>query len=271
MKNLILSAAFGLEINQIDFFIKSLRKYYNDDIYLLIGPNDLELKDKLSSFNCKFIVENIHKHSIQVKRYKIFSEILSERKFNKILCCDSRDIYFQSNPFDYNYKGQINFFLEDQKIKNCPFNSNWIIKSYGNKIFNNLSEKTIICSGTVLATGEKMLEYLNILIKQIKEVKYKKSLKYLLTFRRDKNGRGVDQGHCNYIAHNKLIKGSYFYSNNEGPIATVYYLEQILFDEKSRLINKIGEPYSVVHQYDKRWGDFSKEVSKLKKDLDIRF
>lgn len=33
MKNLIMSAACGLHPNQIEFFLKSLRQYYDEDIF----------------------------------------------------------------------------------------------------------------------------------------------------------------------------------------------------------------------------------------------
>ena len=54
---------------------------------------------------------------IQLKRYKYFSNILQKNNnYNKVLFCDCRDIYFQSNPFEHEYKGGINFFQEDIKF-----------------------------------------------------------------------------------------------------------------------------------------------------------
>ncbi|MDP7022617.1 MAG: hypothetical protein QGH30_09810, partial [Candidatus Krumholzibacteria bacterium] len=87
--------------------------------------------------------------------------------------------------------------------------------------------------------------------------------------RRDKSGRGSDQAHGNFIAHKKLIENSFFYSNTEGPIATVYSLKKISFNKNSELINGLGEPYSIVHQYDKRWSEFKPHVDKLIKNLNI--
>ena len=128
-KDLILSAAIGYKFNQLEFFIKSLRNYYKGTVTFLIGKNDHELEDNLKKFNCEIIKVQINKKEIQFKRYKIFLDYLKNKNFKNILLCDSRDIYFQSNPFEFNYNGQINFFLEDQKIKNCPYNSNWIKKN----------------------------------------------------------------------------------------------------------------------------------------------
>ena len=143
-KNLIISAALGYNFQQIEFFIKSLRKYYSGDICFVIGKKDLDLEKGLKNYNCDIIKTNINKKKIQFERYEIFSKYLENKNYNNILLCDSRDIYFQGNPFEFNYNGPINFFLEDYQIKNCPYNSNWIIKTYGKKEYEKISNKILI-------------------------------------------------------------------------------------------------------------------------------
>ena len=110
-KNLILTAALGYKFNQIELFIKSLRKFYNESVTFIIGENDNELEIELKKYNCETIKIKTNKKEIQFKRYRIFQDYLKNKDFNQILLCDSRDIYFQSNPFNFNYKGQINFFF----------------------------------------------------------------------------------------------------------------------------------------------------------------
>ncbi len=268
-KNLVITAAVGLKVDQITLFIRSLRKYYTEDICFIIGENDYNLEKELEKVQAIIIKTKIQKKSIQFKRYEIFSKFLENKDYKNILCCDSRDIYFQSNPFDFNYKGEINFFLEDKKIKECPYNSNWIVKTYGKDILDSIGDKTILCSGTVLGSYKKIKEYLHLIKNNISNFKYKRRLKYSLTFRIDPEGRGCDQGHANYIAHNNLIKNIHFYSNNGGPFATIFYLKKISFNKKYELLNSFDEPYTLVHQYDKRWGEFKKSVNKIRKQLGI--
>ena len=122
-KNLVLAAAINYKFEQIKFFVKSLRKFYNDKIVFLISKKDNELKEKLIEFDCETIITKINKNEIQFRRYSIFFEYLKNKKFENILLCDSRDIYFQSNPFDFSYKGSINFFLE---IAFAPINKKTI-------------------------------------------------------------------------------------------------------------------------------------------------
>ena len=42
MKNIVLSAACGLETAYIELFIKSLRKYYKDEIFFLVKKKTLK-------------------------------------------------------------------------------------------------------------------------------------------------------------------------------------------------------------------------------------
>ena len=111
-----------------------------------------------------------------------------------------------------------------------------------------------------------MVKWLKLMIELIKKYPFKKRFKYLITFRRDKNGRGCDQAHGNYIAYKNFFKQSHLYSNHDGPIATAMYLKKIKFDSKSQLINGLNKPYVIVHQYDKRWSEFSDQVNFLKKN-----
>ena len=117
IKNLVLSAAVGYSFKQIELFTKSLRKFYDDDIYFIVDGKDESLINQIHKYNGKVIKTSINKKEIQFKRYKIYLQFLKREKYNNILLCDSRDIYFQKNPFEYNYYSSINFFLEDFLIR----------------------------------------------------------------------------------------------------------------------------------------------------------
>ena len=258
MKNLVMTPAVGLESQPLNIFLKTLRRNYNDEILLLLGKDDFKLKELAENYKCLVKEVSTHKHSIQTMRYKLFSDFLKKNSYKNIFLCDSRDIYFQSDPFNYEYSPTINFFSEDRLIKDCKINSNWINKTYGEVILNDLKNKEIICTGTVLANLENMIKYLDEMSLMAKKYPYKKRLKYLLTFRRDKNGRGCDQAYGAYLVHKNYFQNFKIHSNSFGPIATVYYLKNINFNKDSNLVNEKNQPYNVVHQYDKRWFEFEK-------------
>ena len=269
-KNLVITAAVDLQIEQIILFIKTLRKYYKDDICFIIGFNNLELENELEKYRVIIIKTKIKKKAIQFKRYEVFLDFLKTKDYDSILCADSRDIYFQSNPFNFNYKGEINFFLEDKKINECPFNTNWILKTYGKRDFESIGNKTILCSGTVVGKQKKIEEYLKVLINNISKYKYKRKLKYSLTFRIDPEGRECDQGHANYLVHKNLIKEFHIYSNKKGPIATVFHLDEIIFNKDNELINSLHQPSIIGHQYDKKWDEFKTNVNQIRLRLGLK-
>ena len=62
MKNLVLSAACGLDPKQIEFFLKSLRKYYNEDIFFLVKKEDIEVKKLLNIHACNLLEIDVHKN-----------------------------------------------------------------------------------------------------------------------------------------------------------------------------------------------------------------
>ena len=267
MENLVLTTACGLHSKQIEFFIKSLRKYFSGAVCFLVNKNDTEIQKLIRRYDCIYHIIKEHKFDVQVKRYGVYLNLLKKTKYKNILICDSRDVYFQSDPFDYVYKGSINFFLESKKIKDCPFNSSWLLKTYGENVLKKLEDEIINCSGTTLGTHNAMMSYLELMVSHSIKFKFKKRLKYLLTLRRDKLGRGADQAYANYIAHNRLINDTFLYSNEKGPIATVCYLDKIIFNNDLQLMNDLDTPYLVVHQYDKRWDEFKKTVEKIQKKL----
>ena len=55
MKNIVITPAVGLEFSPVEFFIKSLRKYYQDDVYFLVGPKDHDLKNGLKPIIVNFM------------------------------------------------------------------------------------------------------------------------------------------------------------------------------------------------------------------------
>ena len=144
MNNIIITPAIGLPANDIVLFLASLRRFYNDEILFFVGKQDHLLKEKLSYYNSSYIEVNAHKHDIITKRYGILIEILKEKQnIDNIFFCDSRDIYFQSNPFKFLYEQPLNFFSEDASIEDCAINSQWMKKTLGLKVFDELKKKIL--------------------------------------------------------------------------------------------------------------------------------
>ena len=74
----------------------------------------------------------------------------------------------------------------------------------------------------------------------------------------------MDQGHANFLVHKTIIKDVLLFKWGR-TICYCLLFKKINFDNSSRLINNRGEPYLLVHQYDKRWSEFSNAVNSLKR------
>ena len=243
MNNIIITPAIGMPANDIVLFLASLRRFYQGEVLFFVGKNDHLLKKNIKFYDCSFLDVESHKHEIIIKRYRILIDFLKHRNnINNILFCDSRDIYFQSDPFNYPYEKPLNFFSEEANIQDCVINSQWMNKTLGENTFNELKKNHIVCCGTVMGKIDSFQKYALEMDMMSKKFPYKKRLKYLLTFRRDKEGRGCDQSYAAYLIYKQILKNIKIYSNSEGPVATVYHLNNYKFNNKNELINSKNEP-----------------------------
>ena len=51
MKNIVITPAVGIELDSAEFFIKTLRQYYQDDVFVLISNSDYKLKEIFAAYN----------------------------------------------------------------------------------------------------------------------------------------------------------------------------------------------------------------------------
>ena len=266
MNNIVITPAIGMPANDITLFLASLRKFYNGEILFFVSKNDHELKKNIEYYEGSYVEVVSHKHEIIIKRYELVLNFLKEkRNIKNIFFCDSRDIYFQSDPFNYSYQGLINFFSEEASIQDCSINSQWMKRTMGQRVFEELQQKLILCCGTVMGEINSFQNYASLMREMSKKYPYKKRLKYLLTFRADKEGRGCDQSYAAFLIYKNILKNFQIYDYADGPVATVYHSKNYNFNSKNELINSKGEPYIIVHQYDKRWNEFKNSVTNLKK------
>lgn len=238
-RNLVITSAINYDWKKVKLFIKSFQRYlFKEELIVIISNKDIELKKIFTKFRINFYEVKVHRYDIQRYRYTFYLDILKKNFYEQILICNSRDIFFQKNIFLFNFKKKINFFLEDRKIKDDEFNSNWILKSLGYKEFNKICNKSISCSGTVIGRRDAIIEYCNLINLCFKIYPYKKKLKYILLFQTDKNSRGVDQAYHNFLIYNNYFKYFQLFDNKSGPIATIGFIPNLNFSNDGKLINK---------------------------------
>lgn len=246
--NLILGVAAGYKWKDLKIFIKSIRKYFDDEVFLILNNPDNELIEELIKYSIKFEITTIEPKKAFYLRYKYYYSFLNNNKFKNILITDTRDVFFQDNPFKFNYSKKLNCFLEDEVIENSIINSKWIKHTVGKKKLDEIKKNKISCCGQVIGTYDGILDYCKVMKNKIVEYKYKPSLHSILFNRKI---IGWDQGIHNYLVYSNFFKDIDFFDNKHGDIATLQYCSDFLFDNQENLINKNKKRYSVIHQYDR--------------------
>ncbi len=121
-------------------------------------------------------------------RWMLFKNFVNEHlgDYRRVMISDVRDVIFQGNPFEVEFRSPVCFALEDQIIGNCPSNSLWIRDVYGESVLAELKTTRISCAGTTLGDAEPMLAYLRSMWTEISTRNYTQWQVY-------------DQGMHNYI------------------------------------------------------------------------
>ena len=191
------------------------------------------------------IPKQYNRMQINNVRYKIYEDYLSDKldKYNMILHVDVRDTYFQKDVFKfYNIKKQfIGFALEDGNMTD-KCSRIWIKGQYGNEMYEELKNKTIICSGTIWGTVDKFLELSKFIWKEIE-----KKSSYSLTI--------LDQSSNAYLIYHKNMFNDCIITSDiySGPVMTVGLSNKnFSYDSKDNLLNLKGDIAAVIHQYDRK-------------------
>ncbi len=132
MTNLIITAAVGLDIKRVDFFLKTLRKYYNKNIlafgdmlhqiHPLSGQGfNMALRDIKVFLNLLIDKENL---GLPVDHY-IYQQFENKTKHLNF-------IFSSANDFIYEFFNYDNFYLK-------PFSKKIFNYLNNNKLFNKLA------------------------------------------------------------------------------------------------------------------------------------
>ena len=202
--NLVLSAAVGYNWKQLEIFIKSLRRFYYDKVVLILNSPNSELIKKLNEFSVEFINTDVEPQETYQYRYRCYAEFLkSNKKYNKVLLTDSRDVFFQNNPFSFKYVNNLNFFLEDELIQNSSWNIKIIKRTVGNKNLKILLKQRISNGGVIIGNFLDIFNYCNLMNENIRIYKFKPSL-HSRIFKR--SIKGWDQGIHIFLVYNNFLK-----------------------------------------------------------------
>lgn len=262
--NLVLGYCSGYNYHQVSPFVESLTKVIGSDrIVFFVSCLDSRTIKRLRSKGIELIFhsavypyfedispyrkdvpaelkdKHLSPNSLRYILYRAFLKSLAG-KVDWILHSDTRDVVFQSNPFQYYNQEGLYCFLEDSRfsIKDDSFNSNWIKFGFGDELFNEIKNQPICCSGVTLGSHHEFQLYLDKMVEKIIE------LPDLL---------GLDQGIHNVLLFKNQLGNVILVPENFGVVATLGHrpYDEIQYDQKGCLLNCEGDIVPVIHQYDR--------------------
>lgn len=252
-KNLILSTIVRYSWNKIFPFVKSLSRINNRnfDIVMFISEVSQSVKDNLKSFG--IIVYEISiklKDSCYILRYrwKLYSDFLDNNRnnYNIVLSVDVRDTIIQKDFFSLyeNFSNFLGFSYESSTLSKLIGN-NFIIKTFGERVFKSIENKRNINCGTIWGTTDAFIE--------LSKIIYKNLLKYFT----------IDQTVLNYLIYyeNILNDITIIFSDEYGEVLTLGLTgrNKIILDSEQNILNFNNQIASIVHQYD-RYPDIKRMI-----------
>lgn len=185
-----------------------------------------------------------------------------------IMLVDSRDTYFQSNPFsliersDVDEKGLLHLFEENNEefnLRTSTFNSRWIKHAYGED-GEAVLDNTILCSGSTMGERDALDVYLRRMVAEFDRTNCRLM--------------GCDQGFHNYLYYSGALAGlntrvhpqGRGAINNLGALRKTPLSKRNILDDEKRVLNYDGSVSPVAHQFD-RDDELRQIVNQRKKEF----
>lgn len=154
-------------------------------------------------------------------------------KYSHVLLVDARDTVFQSSPFPCD---GLHVFAENESIGTSHFARRWFQLSYGSSAFKRLAGHPLLCAGVTLGDLVSVKRYL--------ELNCTESVRVTTV-------NDVDQAVHNYLIHERLLPAK-VHAYGEGPAINLNAVPvESLHVRERKLLNAMGQPFAIVHQYDR--------------------
>jgi hypothetical protein len=271
MKDIVIGAMTGYSFDKIKPWVNSLDRSGFDGVKVMMCYNvDYAVAEELvkrgytilafgrNEQNKKF--EYKQDFSIVVERFLHLWYFLKkfEGEYRYVITTDVKDVIFQTNPSVWLEKNigdkEINVACESIKYSDEEWGNNNLFKSFGPLVYENVKDNLIFNAGTLSGKFDTMLDlFLNI---------------YLLcngTSHYIEGGGGPDQAALNVLLNMKTYKDVTNFAMSEdgwaaqlgttGPQIQGKYGDKLVENVPILVDNTVctskGEPFALVHQYDR--------------------
>ena len=265
--DLVIGAEYNVHVSELRIFLASLRASgCIADVVLFSGRLRAETSQLAEEYGATLIeydFEMLNKTygPIGVHRFHLYRLYLENRQhlYRHILHTDVRDVMFQDDPFArINAFGGGVFFLESNHllIGTSPTNRGWMTENCTVYKKEGMLERTKhrlrSCSGNMLGTWHAAYWYSRLMEEEQQRT---------ADAARGADGSVRAGGWCaDQAVHQALLWTGAFaarlrnvttLTNEDGPLCTMGDVVELAVDDLGEVRNARGEPYAVVHQYDR--------------------
>ncbi|MBB5395344.1 hypothetical protein [Mucilaginibacter sp. AK015] len=262
MKNLILTVLHHYSYPVVEPFIRSLKATrYDGDLVIFVSASTSKATKRLLAKQGAILIEFSTTYPFNDSYTAVFEDISPEitlnnyrflfylkylqdnpGKYGNVMLTDIRDVVFQKNIFDGIAPDKIYFFLEDASeiFRTSKLNYNWSLLANGPEVTNKMINENVSCAGIVAGSGIHIISYL-------------KYIQTRLKFRADLHW-GIDQGLHNAYIYTQANPKAMVIPNTQALVLTLGACSTFKQLANGDIVNGRGEPYHVIHQYD-RFGD----------------
>jgi hypothetical protein len=258
-KNAVIGVSINFDENQLKNLILSFRQVnIVDDLILFVDPLQRPtLEHYFSKYNVifkSFCFYNVASTIIHNSRYFKCLEFLSDHsEYKNIFLTDTKDVIFQSDPFDGLDGDFLYFFQEDAGVSildDPGHNAWWLASAYGPEVLDQIGYYNIICSGTILGSYRRMLNLLETVRREFLRIKIERPEVFSNVI--------LDQAVINYLARldNEVVSNSIIKCNGD-IVATLgiptsnqfNHADQVLINGYHIVVNGLSP--RIIHQYDR--------------------
>jgi hypothetical protein len=178
-------------------------------------------------------------------RFIFFYEYLLQHRgrYDRIMLSDIRDVFFQRDPFSWNYEFGLHAFLEEKgrTIATCSWNRRMVEEAFGPSAFERIGDREPSCAGVTIGDQESILQYLYHVISLAFEARQMRLVS------------PVDQGIHNYVVHRPLLPKVHLHANGTSGVLTMGLMDRsaIKIGSSGEMLNFDGSVPAILHQYDR--------------------
>jgi hypothetical protein len=163
--------------------------------------------------------------------------------YDRVFLADSTDLFFQADPFAWEWSLGIHFFLEEAnaRLGSCRLHRLWLGCQFGHEFVERHAGEVASCSGTTFGDTASIREYLTQMIAATMQARNLAKIS------------GGDQGIHNYLRLEKKLSRLTVHPNRRAPVMTMGVMESGDYQvtNSGLVLNDDGSVPPVLHQYDR--------------------